>query len=548
MATVVSKATEDQKQESTQRSNNPRRVQIKDTTLLGVASFIFYIVVGLYLVLHLHYYSPDNGSRVANAYYVLFSRDPHLGAIGFIWNPLPSVFELPFVALHPIWPGLVSKGIAGIIVSAVFGSIGVVALVRILAGFNVPKVWRISITIIFALNPLVILYAANGMSDLMLVSCILATYSGILDFLYNASLRRLSAAAFWMAIAFGIRYEAVPFGAFIIGGMVIGLWGRVKHVQWAGIAVILGAPLVFAGGIWLYFNWLIMKDPLYFLDSSYGNLAQTRTGTYVTHSTAMAEHSVVGTLLYVAHFTLLFWPIDIGIVLTAFFVFGRLRDPRAPILLGGMLGAITLEIVFLYKGSLASWDRFFISFIPDGILLCAFAFSKIAEHQKALYKHIIWFLAVLLFLSGDVGTFMALQTPALGRPDGYVVDAALAGRNLRNDNDMFATSAPILAYLDDHPHLTVLADTYLTWPIVVRSPYLNQFVIASDYDFHSILYNPRGRVDAFLIPEPVGLGQLDAVNRAWPSMWAGHVSWAKLIMSFPGGYHFRLYAVTPAAP
>ena len=33
----------------------------------------------------------DALSRVANGYYTLFSRDPHLAAVGFVWNPLPSL-------------------------------------------------------------------------------------------------------------------------------------------------------------------------------------------------------------------------------------------------------------------------------------------------------------------------------------------------------------------------------------------------------------------------------------------------------------------------
>ena len=39
--------------------------------------------------------SGDAWSRITNAYYVLYSRDPHLAAIGFIWNPLPSLMAIP---------------------------------------------------------------------------------------------------------------------------------------------------------------------------------------------------------------------------------------------------------------------------------------------------------------------------------------------------------------------------------------------------------------------------------------------------------------------
>lgn len=520
-----------------------QRAYINEMHLMALISFISYVALGVYLTFHMHYYSADSISRVANAYYVLFSRDPHLGAIGFVWNPLPSIFELPFVALKPIWPALVTKAFAGDIVSAVFGTIGVMAFMRILANFYVPKIWRICLVFTYAFNPLIALYAANGMSDLMFVSCVLASFSGVLDYTQTKSLRRLTAAAFWIAVGFGMRYGAVPFGAFMIIGLIIGLWGQVKPSHWVGAAILLGAPIVYAGGLWMYFSWLIMKNPLYFLDSSYGNLAQTATGAYVSHSTTLAMHSVLGTLLYVERFTLLFWPINIGILLTLVFVFGKYRDSRAPVLLAGTLGAVTLELAFIYKGNLAPWDRFYISFIPDGMILCAFAFSKLVGHQNSFRKHVVWIMAVVVFLSGDIGTVLALQTKALGNPDGPVVDLALKGK-IASANP-FNSSRAVVSYLDGHPDLTVLVDTFKGWSIVIRASHLHQFIIDSEPNFQAVLHNPKGQVDAFLVPKPVGVSKLDAINRTWPGMWAGHVRWAILIKAFPA---WRLYAVTHTAP
>ena len=235
--------------------------------LIAVALWLIYVSLGFYLTLHLHYYAGDAVSRVANAYYVLYGRNPHLGAIGFIWNPLPSLLELPIVSLYPLVPAVVTKGLAGICVSALFGAWGAVHLHRILTNFSVPKPWNYIITLIFALNPLIALYGANGMSDIMLLSCLLGTYSGVLDFLTTHALRRLVSAGIWMALGLGMRYEAVPFGALVIIGLMAAQWKTTKPEIWAGSAMILGAPIVFAGGLWIYFNWAIMKNPVYFLNS-----------------------------------------------------------------------------------------------------------------------------------------------------------------------------------------------------------------------------------------------------------------------------------------
>ena len=43
------------------------------------------------------------------------------------------------------------------------------------------------------------------------------------------------------------------------------------------------------------------------------------------------------------------------------------------------------------------------------------------------------------------------------------------------------------------------------------------------------------------------MGQLDAVNRQYPTLWAHGAPWAELVADFPQGYHWRLYALKPLA-
>ena len=99
-----------------------RRVTAEDhesATLFGLA-LVGYLVLALLLVYVSQAIVGDAWSRVGNAYYMLFSRDPHLAAIGFVWNPLPSLAVLPLLPFSLIWPDLVGAGLAGNIVSALF--------------------------------------------------------------------------------------------------------------------------------------------------------------------------------------------------------------------------------------------------------------------------------------------------------------------------------------------------------------------------------------------------------------------------------------------
>ena len=70
------------------------RRRSREPLVLFVAATAVYLLAGWSLI-HFNIIFGDALSRVANAYYVLFSRDPHLPAMGFVWNPLPSFSVLP---------------------------------------------------------------------------------------------------------------------------------------------------------------------------------------------------------------------------------------------------------------------------------------------------------------------------------------------------------------------------------------------------------------------------------------------------------------------
>jgi hypothetical protein len=106
-----------------------------------------------------------------------------------------------------------------------------------------------------------------------------------------------------------------------------------------------------------------------------------------------------------------------------------------------------------------------------------------------------------------------------------------------------AASRFLDAYLNAHPRFTVLADSWQAFPLIISLHQPGRIVTTSDPDFEQILANPIGHVNAFLVPAPDGASKLDAVDRRYPDLWAHGTSWAHLIADFPGGVHFRLYAI-----
>jgi len=192
-----------------------RRVTAEDhesATLFGLA-LVGYLVLALLLVYVSQAIVGDAWSRVGNAYYMLFSRDPHLAAIGFVWNPLPSLAVLPLLPFSLIWPDLVGAGLAGKIVSALFMAAATVEVAGTLRDFGVRRLVRLILVGAFALHPLVVYYGANGMSEAPFLFFLVLIVRYLARWLEHRATRSLVIAALGLAGAYLTRYEAAAAAA-----------------------------------------------------------------------------------------------------------------------------------------------------------------------------------------------------------------------------------------------------------------------------------------------------------------------------------------------
>lgn len=512
----------------------------RDPWYLAIAGFVVAIILAHHTVFVNRILPGDALSRVMSAYYVFLRPHPHFAAIGFVWNPLPSLLEVPLTLLHHWWPGLVTSGFAGNIVSAMFYGLGLANLYRALTWLQISRTYRWIWTIVYGLNPLILWYGANGMTDGMLAAAMLGMVEGLLAFFETDNMEHLVRSAIWVAIGFLLRYEAVPIAAFAGLGLIVTLirQGRSRgYIE--GMLLVFELPVIYMAGVWMFTNWLIMHNPLYFLVSPYGNVSQLGTGTYSSSATQYAHHHLLHSVLLVAQWQILFVPVAFSFAWVLIAQFRRAGSPGLPIL-GATLGAPILQVILLYAGKSANWDRFFLYYIPFGVVLTAIAAKSVRRSRRGVAAMV----ATVLLIVGDWSTWHALQSPVWGNGDHNYVRQIVAGKRSRP----FYGDIVVAQYINQQPHLKVLIDTFTSFGVI---PYVNrpsQFVMTADLDFHAALLNPLGQVNAFLVPQPTGVGTLNALNRQYPGLWAGKVPWTRLIKQFPGPYHYRLYAILPDAP
>ena len=521
--------------------------------LLFVVFSIGYITVAGEMVSHQIIFA-DAVSRVANGYFVLFSRDPHLPAVGFVWNPLPSLLLLPVLPLRGVFPVLVRVGFAGNLESALFMAGAVVLLSGCLARLGLPRGLRLVLVTLFALHPMIITYACSGESEAMLLFFLLLTVRSLLSWLSQRQPGQLVVAGLALGLAYMSRYEAVA-PALAVTALVASVTLLTGRGSWSlrfrlalNDAALVGLPFLFAFGLWAVSSRLLVKQWFPTFSSEYGNAAQVNFGkSNITQATGT---DLLSALRYAAEQLTGLEPLVLPLLIAAGVVAARRRDwlaIAAPAVLGSLLAFNNLAFLV---GASFGWLRFQIAVIPLAVLLSGALLrppqhtgnthigparppsepaNQPVENSTATEGRLRRLVAVPLVLLALVAAVpvsaWTLTSHSLAREETQTMLAAVSP-GLANDEDrrhllINQTEQQVAADLDAMrlPDSTVLTDSAFAFPIVLASTHATQFIITSDTDFQPTVTDPAGhQVRYLLVPEP-DKAPSDALQRAHPGLY-----------------------------
>jgi hypothetical protein len=207
----------------------------------------------------------DALDRLTRAYMVWHNEPPKLAAIGFVFPPLTTMVFLPFSVVKPLATSLVALPLT----SAIFGGTMIVAMNRLFARCSMPGPQRWLVLAFFAFNPLLVFYAGNGMSEMAYLAILTFALYCFASWVLTTQPRYLVAAAMAFSLLVLLRYSFGIWAIFIAALLAVGLGRRgAESDETEGTLITFLAPLVYALGVWILFNWLIVGDPLRWLSSS----------------------------------------------------------------------------------------------------------------------------------------------------------------------------------------------------------------------------------------------------------------------------------------
>jgi hypothetical protein len=543
--------------------------------IVAIVALAAYLTVAILLDFKYVILPGDAVARMANGYYVLWSRDPHLAAVGFVWSPLQSFADIPFLLFKPLFPVLATHDLAGSLASVLSGVGAVYQIHAALREWGVRRGPRLMLTLVFGINPMIIYYAGNGMSDMLLIFLLVMTTRYFLRWLYREDLRSLVYAGSALGLAYLDRYEALG-AAGMAGVVVLGVsyWRRAGRASVARFKSAFGDLTIFLIPIattfiaWAMMSYVIVGQAFPGVSSQYGTASQTSAAAYLT--LADRANHLIHNVGYLAPL------LPIGLVLAIFFS-ARRRDIRilAPLAILG--GSITFDALGLMANFLEPWYRYFMVCVPLDVMLvgCILAHgttsirtpeSAVAhtantsvkdQRKRNFAANAFGIAAVVILLGVSVPTsgkgIFANGTQSSESTELGALLLAHPSKIQLLFTRHFAHIQSIDAYIGDMhlPDGSIVAGTFAdcTPQIVTSVPNSKIFVITNDRDFQQVVADPLTfGAHYLLVPQNIGVGLVDPLNERYPTLYANGAGFAKLVHQFNSNDGtcavYRLYRVT----
>jgi hypothetical protein len=535
------------------RGDGPTRRE--DFAVFGI-SFVLFLIAAVFFFYVLDVFNRDALSRSVDAHNVLYSRDPHLGAIGLVWPPIPTMMRVALLQLTSPF-GLAE--FTGPITSVIAAAGCVVLFNRILTRFTLSKNTRIVWIAASIANPVTLYHLVNGTAEAAFAFAFLAVILASLQLRARPE-RAVLGMGIAGGLAFWVRYEAVAIMGMAVVGFGLMAYAYRRDPAWRSrprlesLLVALAFPGIFLGGLWLSFNYTAEGDALFFYRGPFSiNAAPDVAKNAVDHALRYAYHSPVGTVRYVVErtFQLSFlFPIA---VLGVFWVSLKRREMDGTVLALLAVSTLALQAYQTYTGTIAPWLRYWI-YLP---ILTPILLAWLARQYPMLLRahgHVVWIrmaLIPMLFLLGN-----ALSYGAMGReevsPDEQLVVYEIAGdeervESLRTtsnfpDRDVVHQMIPVLESTEG----TILVDVQEASVLILEFHETDRLIINTDRQFDSVLEQPIGQTDWILLPDPAAKGaelSRDAIYTRYPTLYDG-APWLELAQEFDGEMvDWRLYRV-----
>lgn len=495
--------------------------------VFGIILLMIYGFMAYWTVFELRVFAGDAAARTFNAKLVLFSRLPKLANVGFVWAPMPAILQIPLTLV----PFFRTWTLSGNILTAIMGVGNALLILQLLKKTRVTAFFRWLITAAYAFNPYIILYSINGMSENTLIFFSLGSVVMLHEWLKNQSWVALSGMSFLAALAALSRYDGLFVAGFeILVVAVLAFFAKRDKPAYAENVIWLAAtPIVYGFALWIFLNYTIMGDPLFFQHSDLslalrlGGLLRGRE--WIMPLKLNIVESVKMVFLTIFQLAPHFWIFSVPLLILAIIK----KEWNWLGIWIASLGLIVFTFVNIFLGHSQYSTRYFISAIPMG-LICLVGILDLTHKRQWLLVP----LSLILLSYSGYSAFLKMQEPDPFDNDHVFLSSWIT----QTPANIFSREITLAQFIDFQTSGDVLVDGFQGNQVMVFSNELSRYVTNYDEDFIQRLNSPKDNAEYILVNKPTLY--LDEVNRVYPALFDNGGGWVEL--SFDAG-DWRLYRV-----
>jgi hypothetical protein len=460
-----------------------------------------YAFVGYHVTIDQHVVVFDGLDRLTRAYQVWWNDPPKLAAIGFSFPPITTLVFLPLALIKPLATGLVALPLT----TAIFAGLTIVFLDRTLARCEMPAFLRIPIVLGFAINPMTLFYAGNGMSEAVYVSLLALTLYCAVSWYETTQPRYLFAAGFGVSLLLLTRYGFILWAALLV--LLIGaalLRRNAQRVEVEGSIVAFAAPAAYAIVLWILFNTLIVDSPFGWLSTG-SSPAVNASGIAGGGNLSFAH--ILGRLLAV---TVAVFPLGLLAVPAALLLFAFKRDA-----MGLWLGSLVILGLAIMGIDAALNHREGLLTLRDAMpmaLTSVVAAAWIYRQANGL-RLAVWGATLVLLIVGLFTAYSAMKTYPFQSQEQAFIRALRTGNDQEGTNSIggfkvgIRSEAQVAAFINRtvkgrHQVLTDNAETFGVILLSGRPRLFFDRIINGDGVWHTVLAKPYGVVGYMLVNYP----------------------------------------------
>jgi hypothetical protein len=541
-----------------------RRRLSSEGAIVFVVAIALYLVISVLLDFKYKSFPGDAVSRMGNGFYILYSRDAHLAAIGFVWEPLTSFADMVFLLGNHVWPALSHNNMAGSLTSACSMAGAAYQIHAALREWGVTRTPRLALTACFIADPMILFYSGNGMSEGLYLFTLIAATRYLLRWIHQRDLRSLAYAATELGFSYLTRNEAAASVAAGAVAVAVLSYRRqagdrpARRRTALGDATVFAIPGVVAAVGWAITSYVITGSFFEQYTSVYGSSAQ---------EAHLAHLPFKGRIDYELHAIGTMGPLLVLVLVSALIIAIRRRDAGilAPVtILGGALG---FDVLALLNNNIQPYYRYYIVTVPIEILLVGNLLAPrplslddpVRTSHRSIGRKVLRDTAGLLvvlvalapaFVTTAGAMFSTTIAPEESLQLAFVFDSHLNAADLAW-KEHYPTIISIGNYLANlHlPNGDVIVDnsTGCVPGLITSISQPKLFAIPNDRDFQREVADPLTFHAHYILEPDPSQNPVTAENITYPALWkTGDAGFAKRIHQFTSNGacpDFRLFKV-----